>query len=466
MLGGHGLATVAQLQLTMAVGIHALNVTGSGIWVSAAVSLGFAPYVLFSTYAGTVADRYSRSTVLRWSIRLRVVTSAMVAVGLVLDWPIGVLILLAALTATLATPAYPALAAATPQLVDDDDLPAANSLSAGIENAAWVGGPGLLGLLLVLGAPVAGGGLAALACFGAAAVWLGRLHLPPAEPSPDAVDDGPAVLGAFRTAARSPVVRRVLALAVVNNALYGYLIVALVLMGERALGAGQGGIGWLNAAFAVGAVASLIVAARAATGGRYRVLLMLNGLFALSGMALAMAPSLGVAAALLFLAGLFTVSAEIVAVTAIQRNTDNAVAARVFGLYDALAICAIAVCTALAGWLSDSLGTREALLAVSLLMGAATVWLGRSDPTGAADVAEVAQRRVMAATLFTQPPWHWAGPGRVGANRPAAAMFSPDLNRLSSSRRSLWTAVTGGMPHMAGARRPARVTGARVRGAP
>ncbi len=360
MLLGHGLATVGQLQLIMAVGIHALAATGSGLWVSAAVSLGFLPYVLFSTSAGVLADRYSRSAVLRWSIGLRLVLAVAITGGVLLGWPIPALILLTALSATLGTPGYPALAAATPELVTEEDLPAANTLATGVENAGWVAGPGLLGLLLLIGAPVAGGGIASAVCFLAALLALGRLNLPAAAPELTARSRA-AFTGALRVVTRNRRIRMFMALATLDNALYGYFVVALVLVGETALVAGQSGIGWLNAAFAAGAFTSMVIAPRLASTRNFRWLIATLVLFAGWGVVLSLARTLSVAAIAVFFAGLFTVVAEIIAVTAIQRVTPNALASRVFGVYDTCAIFAIAVCTGLAGWLSEMLGVRTAL---------------------------------------------------------------------------------------------------------
>ena len=78
------------------------------------------------------ADRHRRSSVLRWSISARIVTGSLTTAGLILDCPVPLVILLAALTAVVATPSYPALAAATPQVISDQDLPAANSLATGV----------------------------------------------------------------------------------------------------------------------------------------------------------------------------------------------------------------------------------------------------------------------------------------------------------------------------------------------
>ena len=106
LLAGHGVGTVAQLALTLAVGIEVLDRTSSSVWVSITVALGFAPYVAFSGYAGVLADRWSRSAVLTWSFLARAGCAVVLATGLLLQWPVPVLVLLAAATAVLATPSY------------------------------------------------------------------------------------------------------------------------------------------------------------------------------------------------------------------------------------------------------------------------------------------------------------------------------------------------------------------------
>jgi MFS family permease len=388
LLAGHGVATLGQLQLTMAVGVYVLARTDSGMWVSAAVVLGFAPYVLFSSTAGMLADRSRRSTVLRWSIGLRLITGSAATVGLLLQWPVQVVIALAAITAVVATPSYPALVAATPQTVRNVDLPAANSLGSGVENAAWVTGPGLLGLVLLTGAPVAGGGLAATACFGLALLCLGRTHTamperiaPANESLTDEFLDGVRAIRADRR------IRAALALAVVDNFLYGYLVVAIVLLGSHTFDAGERGVGWLNTAFALGAIASMLVTPRLAGAGREpRVIVVTLTLFVAAAAGVAIAPDLVVALPLIFLAGMLTLIVEIVAVTLIQRLTHEAVTARVFGIYDTLAVAAIALGSALAGVLSEVLGVSGALglaCLITLVLTAALIPNLRSATQGA-----------------------------------------------------------------------------------
>lgn len=61
MLAAHGIGTVGQLVLTLAVGLEVLARTGSGGWLSVTVALGFVPYVLASGYAGMLAAATVRS---------------------------------------------------------------------------------------------------------------------------------------------------------------------------------------------------------------------------------------------------------------------------------------------------------------------------------------------------------------------------------------------------------------------
>lgn len=425
MLAGHGMATLGQLQLTLAVGVYALERTGSGVWVSVAAALGFAPYILFSAASGVVADRYSRSSVLRWSVLLRLPLAGLVTVGLTLGWATQLLVALAALAATVATPSYPALAAATPQLVSDDDLPAANSLATGTENAAWVAGPGLLGLVLLTGAPVAGGGLAATACLASAALCLGRTRLAAPVRLAGPAEQGTAILGGVRVVASDRRMRATLGLAVVNNALYGYLVVAIVLVGDEVLDAGAPGIGWLNSAFATGAVVSMALAARIRTGREYPWLITFTYLFVLTTVALALSRGLVSALVSVLLAGLFTVIAEITAVTHLQRLAADQMAARVFGLYDTLAVGALTVSAGVAGSLSERFGVQPALLVACALAGLAATWFVRGGMTAGGASGARLRPRDAAGWLPRAPVPLRAGPGRRLVWRGPAGLRMP-----------------------------------------
>ena len=57
--------------------------------------------------------------------------------------PVIAIVVCAALTSLAMTPYEPAVAAVTPQIVEEDDLAAANSLRGVIENVVQVAGPAL-----------------------------------------------------------------------------------------------------------------------------------------------------------------------------------------------------------------------------------------------------------------------------------------------------------------------------------
>jgi MFS family permease len=357
----------------LAVGLEVLARTGSGPWISVTVALGFAPYVLFSGVAGAVADRWSRSVVLAWSAGVRALGAGVAAVGTAWSWPVPVLVAVAALTAAAATPSYPALAAATPDLVPDAALPAANALVTGIENVAWIAGPGVFGVLLVAGLDTT----AALAVCSAlfAVAWASAASADLPEPTRRAHRGwGYESVEGLRVLRAEPGTRRPMALAMVDNFLYGYLVVALVLIAEEHGGADS--LGRLNAALTLGALASLLVVNRL-TGRPHpeRILsaTILCFIGAVGILALAGPTPLGLA--LVAIAGAATLVAEVVAVTVLQRATPDDVAARLFGVYDQLNVGAIVLGSLLAGPLARWWGGGAALVSVAAAALVLTVLL-------------------------------------------------------------------------------------------
>ncbi|ACV81315.1 MFS transporter [Nakamurella multipartita] len=417
LLAGHGLGTIAQLMLTLAVGIEVLERTGSGWWVSVTVALGFVPYVLASGYAGLLADRHSRSTVLTLSFSTRAGCAAVLVAGLALHGPIALLVTVAAVAAVLATPSYPALAAATVQCVPDEQLPPANALVTGVENVTWMAGPGVLGLLLLIGAGPTVGTATAAGLFVLAAALSAAARLPaPARP-----DAAPGVLAELRAGlsavARVAAVRRPMTVAVIDNFLYGYLVVAMVLLAAEVF-AGDGGgdgadnraIGLLNAALSVGGVLALLPINLLAARFRPARLLLVTmtgfgAVTVLLGLSGAIGAPVGLAMGLVAVAGAGSLIAEVTAVTLLQRAAPDELTARVFGVYDQLNVGALALGSLLAGPLAAAIGAGPAMVAVaSTCLALAAVATGR--------LREPARRGRHAA----------AGPGRASLSPPVGSL--------------------------------------------
>ena len=358
------MATVGQLVLTLAVGVHVLVETRSGVWVSITIALAFVPYALCSALAGVLADRRSRSTVLAGAAWVRAALALGLVVGAAVGWPVAVMVGVTALVAVAATPSFPSLAAATPECVPDRDLPPANALVTCVENVTWIGGPGVFGLLVLAGAGTEVTVLIAAVLFVVAGTVAApvRLHRP-VRPQPTSWL-GDLVTG-VAAVARRPEMRRPMILAVLDNFLYGYLVVAIVLLADAAP-QGDSPLGLLNATLTAGALASMLIVNRFTRDDRTPAVLnvtLLGFCATLAVLGAVGATALGVA--LVAVAGGTTLVAEVAAVTLLQRGTDNGTLARVFGIYDQLNVGAIALGSLLAGPLSTVAGPRGGLVVVA-----------------------------------------------------------------------------------------------------
>ena len=362
LLVSHAAGTVAQLVLTLATGLEVLARTGSGPWVSVTVALGFAPYVVFSGVAGAVADRFSRSLVLCWSAAARGVCTGTAVVAVASHWPVPVLVALTATAAVAATPAYPALAAATPQLVPDQQLTAANALATGIENVSWIAGPGVFGLLLLAGLDTTEALVGCTLLFASASATAASARLP--HPPGRRTNRWCDPLAGVRVLRDEPAARCPMALAMVDNFLYGYLVVALVLLAES--DGGVGTVGRLNTALALGALGSLVVVNRLTDRPRPARTMTAGMLcFTVASAAVVLTGPTPLGLVLVGLAGAGTLVAEVVAVTMLQRAAPNEVGAALFGVYDQLNVGAVALGSLLAGPLATWFGEAAAMASVS-----------------------------------------------------------------------------------------------------
>ena len=174
-----------------------------------------------------------------------------------------------------------------------------------------------------------------------------------------------------------PTIRRAMGLAGLDNFLYGYLVVAIVLVAEQQLDAGQRGTGWLNAALTVGAFASMGVTWRI-DYERQASRVVILGLLLLAGMVAALGFSNGVPVAfvLVLVAGVCQLVVEIVAVTIIQATAPEHLTGRIFGVYDAIAVGLIALGSGLAGVLAQAFGLTTSLLVVGLMSAGVTLATG------------------------------------------------------------------------------------------
>ncbi|MGA8248470.1 MAG: hypothetical protein WB797_16310, partial [Nocardioides sp.] len=148
LLGSHALASVAMSLPWPWLLVLVWDRTHSPDLLGLAAAARMLPYVACSWWAARFGDRIRRDVVIRVTLTARVVLLAGVpcAVGL---HQVGVAVVLAALAIAVATPAYPALAAAMPAAAGPAAERATDVLVT-IEVASFVVGPAVGGLLLAV----------------------------------------------------------------------------------------------------------------------------------------------------------------------------------------------------------------------------------------------------------------------------------------------------------------------------
>src|SRR4051794_2856308 len=143
-----GASAVGSWTFFVALAVYAYDAGGAAA-VGAAALVRMVPAGLAAPFAGVLADRRPRRDVLLGSLVVRAALLAGIAAAIAAGAPIAVVLALAALFTIVATAHKPAQAALIPTLVDTPrQLAACNALWSGIDNAAFLAGS-LVGGVLV-----------------------------------------------------------------------------------------------------------------------------------------------------------------------------------------------------------------------------------------------------------------------------------------------------------------------------
>ncbi|MCU1671614.1 MAG: transporter [Blastococcus sp.] len=346
--------------------------THSAGWVAVTTAVRVVPVVLLGPIGGVLADRFDRRRLMVLSDLARVACmlglTAVAAAGL----PILLAPLLAALS-TAASAAYPASAAATtPRLVPDADLPGANAARSAVGMAAVAGGPVVGAVLLLLGSP----GVAFLANAGTFAISaLAVLSIPagpafcPARSGERGSVVADVVLGA-RALRAHPAALRLVGADIMCSVVYGMQTVLLLLL-SRALGFGDAGYGYVLAGMGIGGILGTALTSRAARSTHPRRVLVLALLGVAAPAALmAATPCLTGLLCWAVLGGAGAVLVEVLCETSLQRDLDEHVFARAYGIAFPAAIAGIVGGSLVAAPLVSAVGLTGALVATGVLTAA------------------------------------------------------------------------------------------------
>jgi hypothetical protein len=347
--------------------VYVFDRTHSTNWIVATTAAGWLPRLLFSTYAGVLADRFDRARLMARSYLLSFVSMAAATVFVITDAPLLLILAMSFVTATANSANSPAAHAVVPDVVPEAELAQANALFSLVENLVVILGPGIGGVLLLTGEPAIG------MAFNAASflVAAGLISMVGTRSRGDAGDHGEGfrsqVASGVRALLAEPVALTLVLFCALDSAVYGAATVLYVPISEK-FGTGSTGYSYLLVSASLGGVLVAGLVGRLSASGRLAPVIV-GGMCLLSlpyaATTLIDNPVLG--AALQVVAGGGMVIVDVLAITALQRDLPREVLSRVFGVFETLV---------LVGILGASLGCSLLLRATSLNTALLVVGLG------------------------------------------------------------------------------------------
>jgi predicted MFS family arabinose efflux permease len=347
--------------------------THKALYVGLAILAQEFAFFLASPIGGLLADRLDRrKLMIVCDFARAVICVAFLLVGRDTIWLAYVLL---PLLASFAAPFDPAFSAATPNVVEAKDLPAANALNGSLWGTMLAVGAGLGGLVSdKFGADTAF--LVDAVSFLVSAALLMSIRRRFSE-SRDEAHEHPSAIEAtretWRFARRD---RRVLSLLAVK---FGFgaaagLLALIPVMALDVFKSGKVGFGILMAARGVGALIGPFLGHRIAGPGHRRLFPAIGlslAVFGLGYIALGAAPSLAIAAVTICVAHLGGGSQWMLSTYGLQVLVPDHVRGRIFGFDYMLVTLSLAVSALVASVVADHIG---APITVTILGGVALIW--------------------------------------------------------------------------------------------
>ncbi|MGQ0805020.1 MAG: MFS transporter [Actinomycetota bacterium] len=372
----HAISRAGDAFNTVALVVLVFRLTGSGLGVAGTVAFEVAPILLFGPIAGVAADRLPRRSLMVGADLLRAALAALLAFS-------HSSVLLAYLVAFgLSTGSVlfnPATASLVPEVVDDEELVAANSALWTVAVITQIAFAPLAGALIAGVGVGAAFGLNALSFVASAAVLVGLRS----GRTPAAAIGGRGwreISEALSVVKSSPLLARlaiVQPLAALSAGATGGLLVVLA---EERLELGPSGFGVLLAAIGGGAALGPLLLGRfIRPGGRgwlYGPLVLRGGV----DLGLASTTHALVAGGALGAYGVGTSTGMVAFQSTVQTEVASDRRGRTFALFDVLWNTARLASLGLGGVLADAAGIRAVYLLGGLLLLAAAA-VGFTGPT-------------------------------------------------------------------------------------
>jgi MFS family permease len=321
------------------------------------------PLLLLGPFSGVFVDRWNRKTTM--------VVADVLRAGLVLLFPLArnveTIFLITLAFNVVSTFFTPAKNSIIPQVVGQDQLLPANSLSSTTQNMAMVVGPAVGGIIIATGG-IATAFYLNCATFLISALAIASMRASGAPQGAPSRSEG--VLHELRegldfVAARGTV-RAAMLLEVGLMVGWGSINVLAIVIAERVLNGGSTEFGLLLTAVGIGSVAGALMAGSA--GGRIGLGALFPAGFGVVGLGigfLAASQVLVAASAAYFLAGVGRTLVEVAATTTYQKAVPDNLRGRIFALRHMVTHLAILLANQFSGAFTDAASIMLLLVAAS-----------------------------------------------------------------------------------------------------
>ncbi|GHD35170.1 MFS transporter [Streptomyces galbus] len=352
-----------------------LSLTGSATAVGVTTALQFLPMLLFGLYGGVLVDRLPKRPTLLFTQAAMAVTGVVLAVltlsGHVQVWHVYLAAFAVGLATVLDNPARQSFVS---EMVGPEQLQNAVSLNSANFQSARLVGPAVAGLMITgvgTGWAFLFNGLSFVAPIAGLLLMRAReLHVVERAPR----GKGQLREGLHYVAGRPQLIWTIVLVGFVGT--FGFNFpVYLSAFADDVFHAGAGSYSLFNTLMAVGSLAGALLAARRGTA-KLRVMIAAAALFGALELVAAAAPSLWLFALLMAPIGMFGMTINVNANTAIQMGTDPAMRGRVMSLYMMVFLGGSPVGAPIAGWVTDAYGVRAGLAAGGAISAAAAVTVG------------------------------------------------------------------------------------------
>lgn len=352
-----------------------LSLTGSSTAVGVTMALQFLPMLLFGLYGGVLVDRFPKRRLLFVTQTSMAVTGLALAALTISDqvqvWHVYVAAFAVGMATVVDNPARQSFVS---EMVGPDQLQNAVSLNSANFQSARLVGPAVAGVLIT----TVGTGWAFLYNgLSFVAPIVGLLLMRTRELHP--VRTAPRAKGQLREGLRYVAGRPELLWPIVLVGFIGTFgfnfPVWLSAYADDVFHADAGSYSLFNTLMAVGSVAGALLAARRGTA-RLHVLIGGALAFGLLEIVAALAPAYWIFALLMVPIGMFGLTVNVTANTAIQMNTDPAMRGRVMALYMMVFLGGTPLGAPIAGWVTDAYGPRLGFVAGGVVATVATVVVG------------------------------------------------------------------------------------------